>query len=895
MTVEPDLFDKASTMKEIYVIDAVNYLFRSYYAIRQMTNKEGASTNGLFGFIRSILKLQKDFSPTHLVCVFDGPNNKASRVKLYPDYKGHREGMPEDLIPQIALAKRFCQAANLPFLEIDGVEADDTMGAIAKWAEKHKAKAFLCSSDKDLCQLVNDHIMILQTYKDNKLIDANGVLEKFGVKPEQMIDYLAIVGDASDNIPGIQGFGPKTAAELLTEFHTLQEILAYPERQKSAKRKEKLLKEKENALLSQKLATIDIHIPIPTCASFYKIQSPNLESLRTLYEDMTFNTLLAELAPPSPQLPPSSSQWRLIESEAEMVECLQKLESSTQLCIDTETDSIDPMVANLIGVGLCATPKQAFYIPLNGSIEKKSVLTHLAAFTQNPKRSYIGHNIKYDMHVLKRHGIVLNKIEFDTMIASYLLNAGSNRHNLDRLVLEIFHHKMVSFEELVGKKKLDEIELDKVAHYCCEDVDYTLQLKFHFENELKTRGLDKIFSQLEMPLLPILFKMEQAGIFVDEGELAHLSNEFRAKIDLLQNKIFALANEPFNLNSPKQLSELLFVKLGIKQEGKKTKTGFSTSADVLESLRNEHPIIELLLEYRTLEKLRSTYVDSLGGQIHPQTKRIHCSFNQSVTATGRLSSTHPNLQNIPIRSEDGRRIRAAFRPQKPGWSFFSVDYSQIELRILAHFSKDPNLCKAFNDDLDVHKATAAQVFAVSEDQVTKIMRDQAKAVNFGLIYGQSSFGLSKELGISVKEATLFIERYFAQYPSVKQFLEFCKEKAKKEGKATSMFGRERLLPEINSKNTMLRAQALRFAINTPIQGSQADIMKKAMIDLDTYFSNSPYQGYCILQIHDELIFECPDKEVDSFSKIAKTLMEEAVPLSVPLKVDISVGKNWGEC
>ncbi len=883
-------------MKEIFVIDATGLLFRSYYAIRQMTNKEGVSTNGLFGFIRSLLKLKKDFSPTHLVCVFDGPNNKASRVEIYADYKGHREGMPEDLVPQIDLAKRFCKAQGIPQLEIDGVEADDTMGAIAKWAERNTAKVFLCSSDKDLCQLINDRIVMLQPYNDNLIIDTKGVIEKFGVRPDQIVDYLAIVGDASDNIPGIKGFGAKTAAELLSEFGTLEEILNHPEKQKSPKRAEKITQERDNALLSKQLATLDIHVKIPQESAAYCVEQPNIEELKSLYEEMNFNTLLSELkvAPAAPKKS-DNTHFRLVNSEEELVRELKKIDSAKEVSIDTETTSTDPMSAKLVGIGFCATVGDAFYVPFNGNIDPKVILQHVKRFTESKDRSYIGHNIKYDMHILKRNGIELKTIGFDTMIASYTLNAGANRHSLDRLVLETFDHKMVTFDELTGKKTLEEIPLEEVAQYCCEDASYTLRLKDHFEKELKKRNLTTLFSELEMPLLPILFKMEHAGIYVDEKELHLLSKEFRVKIDHLQEKIFQIAKDTCNLNSPKQLGELLFVKLGIKPAGKKTKTGYSTSAEVLEQLIGQHPIIELILAYRTLEKLRSTYIDSLGTQINPVTRRIHSSFNQSVTATGRLSCTNPNLQNIPIRSEDGKRIRSAFRPQKDNWSFVAADYSQIELRILAHLSGDPNLTFAFKHGKDIHTTTAAQVFGIKEEEVTSTMRHQAKAVNFGLIYGQSSFGLSKELGISVSDASKFIERYFAQYPSVKDFLESCKEKAQKEGKATSMFGRERLLPEINSRNGMLRSQALRFAVNTPIQGTQADIIKKAMIDIDRYYLNHKSHAFCVLQIHDELIFECPDAELEPFSKNIAHLMEETIKLSVPLKVDISIGKNWGEC
>lgn len=885
-------------MKEIFIIDAVNYLFRSYFAIRRMSNAEGVSTNALFGFIRSLLKIQKDFSPTHLVCVFDGPNNKASRLEIYEDYKGHRSEMPEDLGPQLQFAKDFCDAAGIPHLEIDGFEADDTMGAIAKWAESKGATSYLCSSDKDLCQLVNDKIFVLQTYKNNLKIDAKGVKEKFGVRPDQIIDYLAIVGDSSDNIPGIKGFGAKTAAELLQEFDTLENMLAQPEKQKTKKRQEKVIEETENARMSYLLATINTSIDISKNADDYKLREPSREKLVEMYQKMNFNSLLKELGEekaPEPKKEVKKGSYRFVTTEEELKKEVALLEKAEELCIDVETTSVNSMEAKLLGIGITAKEFEGVYIPFNKEIAPDVIVKHLSPIVKTKK--FIGHNIKYDMHVLKRYGLALEHVLFDTMIASYVLNANESRHNLDKLVLEKLGHTMISYEEVAGGKKntLENVDIAKVAEYCCEDVDFTLRLKNHFTSELKERNLTKLFEEIEMPTLPILFAMEHHGIFIDEGKLGLLSKEFRKKIDALQEKIFALSEEEFNLNSTQQLSKILFEKLNIKHVGKKTKTGFSTSAEVLEALRNEHPIIELLLEYRSLEKLRSTYVDALGEQVNKESRRIHCTFNQSGTATGRLSSTNPNLQNIPIRTEDGRRIRETFRPQKKGWKFVSADYSQVELRILAHMCQSPTLMNAFNNGEDIHKATAAQVFGVKESEVTKDMRRQAKAVNFGLIYGQGAFGLAKELGIGVKEATNFIDRYFKQYPQVKDFLEICKEKAKVEGKATTMFGRERLLPEIASKNHLVRSQAMRLAVNTPIQGTQADIMKLAMIKIDNHFLNSSLESYCILQIHDELIFECPEEEIPQLSKEIVELMETAVTLSVPLKVDISIGNNWGEC
>ncbi len=874
---------------KLYVIDVSNYLFRSYYAIHKMSNHKGVPTNALFGFIRSVQKLVKEFEPTHLVCVFDGPDNKKSRKEVYADYKAHRTGMPEDLIPQLELTRRYCELARIPYLQIDGVEADDTMGSIAKWGEIENLSTYLCSSDKDLCQLVNDQVFVFNQFKENLVIDRKGVEELYGIQPEQMIDFLAIMGDASDNIPGVSGCGPKTASDLLKKFHSLSAILAQPERLENKRLIEKFASEKENALISQKLATIQIDVDIPKELSFYKLQPPNEEELQAFYQEMEFHTLAKAIAPAS-AAPQKKHPYILIEDEASLKKAIQELSSKKELCVDTETTSVEPMRAKIVGVGI-GYPGKIFYIPAN-----PNALSLLKPLLENPNIAFIGHNIKYDMHTLLNHGITLKNIGFDTMVASYLLNAHSNRHNLDSLTLEKFGHTKIPIEHLIGKKgqiSMMDVPVLLVCDYCGEDVDYTLRLKEAFEKELHERSLWKLFTEIEMPLLPILFRMERHGIFVDVSDLAKLSKEFHTELDILVKKIFAVSEGEFNINSPKQLSHVLFEKLKIPP-GKKTQSGFSTNAEVLEALSGKHPIIDLILEYRTLEKLRSTYIDALPEQINPETNRIHSSFNQSVTATGRLSSTNPNLQNIPIRKSEGKKIRAAFK-SPPGWSFISADYSQIELRLLAHFCEDPHLIAAFKNNEDIHRSCAAMVFGIPIQEVTDEMRSKAKAVNFGLIYGQQAYGLSKQLGISVGEAASFIDIYFKKYPTVKNFLEQCKEKARVEGRATTLFGRERLLPEINSKNGMLRSQAERLAVNAPVQGTQADIIKLAMIQIDKKFLDLKLKGFMVLQIHDELIFECPDNDLTSSSSIILEIMENVIPLKVPLRVDISFGKNWGEC
>ncbi len=882
----------------LFVVDAVHYLFRAYYAIRGMTNQQGASTNALYGFIRSVQKLIKDFQPDYLVCVFDGPDNKKSRTDLYADYKVHRPKMAEDLFPQIALAKKYLELAGIPYIEVGGVEADDTIGSVAKWAEKEGLITYLCSSDKDLAQLVSEKVFLLNTFKENLLVDASGVKTQFGVSPEQMVDYLAIVGDTSDNIPGIAGLGPKAAVELLSTFGSLKNLLENVDSLENKNRAEKIRNEKESALLSQKLATIDTSVNIPLEVDQYHLKNPDVQGLASFYQEMHFVSLLKEL-PQEKGAKESFFTHSIIEDISSLEALLSHLKDAKELCLDTETTSLSSLEAQIVGLGIARNFSEIFYIPFNAKMSEKEILFHLKPFLEREGVSYIGHNIKYDMHVLLNHGIALKNISFDTMVASYVLHAHEPRHGLDALSLDRLHHQKIPIDSLIGKTKskqisMREVPLPLIAEYCAEDVACTLRLKELFERELKERALTHLFTEVEMPLLPILFLMERHGIYVDVEALQILSKEFSSKIDYLQQEIFHLTQATFNLNSPKQLGEVLFDQLQIRG-AKKTKTGYSTSAEVLEAIRGQHPSIDLILEYRSLDKLKSTYVDRLQEEINPVTKRIHCSFNQSVTATGRLSCTDPNLQNIPIRSAEGKRIREAFMPESPSSSFLSADYSQIELRILAHFTEDPHLIKAFSLDEDIHQATAALVFDVPLEEVTKEMRFRAKAVNFGILYGQGSFGLSASLGISFGEAADIIETYFKRYPRVKSFLEHCKEEALKTGKARTLFGRERLLPEIHSSNGMLRSAALRLAVNTPIQGTQADIIKIAMLALDKKIRHLLPKNALILQIHDELIFEIEDAQKDFFKKEVQETMEKVVPLKVPLKVDISFGKNWGEC
>lgn len=910
-------------MQKIFVIDASGYLYSSYFAIRNMTNSKGESTNALYGFVRSVLKLIKDFDPTHIVAVFDGPNNAKKRVELYPEYKAHRSETPKDLPYQIEWARKFCDLYGIPLLNIPEVEADDTMGSIAVWVDSHEgAVAYLCTSDKDMCQLVKDHILILNTRKDNFVIGPKEVEEIHHVKPSQIVDLLAMTGDASDNVPGLPGIGPKTAATLLSQFGSLDNLLANVDQVVGDKKRATILENKEKGLISRQLVTIDTHVAIPQDANFYRLKKPENAPLKAFYQSMNFISLMKELDQAAPAVVIShpaaanggpvqldlfstaeivvekEGDYTLVDDEESLEKLVRLLRDHKEICFDTETTDVKPMIAELVGIGFAVAPFAAWYVPVNGKLGLQRVLEAFKPLFEDPAYGFYGHNVKYDYHVLRNYGIEVANLCFDTILASYVLNSHNRQHSLDTLVQQYFGKTMIDIGSLIGKGKkaitMREVPIEKVSVYCCEDADYTCRLKKVFTDQLKERRLEKVFFDLELPLVKVLAAMERRGIFLDVPVLELRSHDIQKKILALQNEIYALAGEEFNLNSPKQLSEILMHKLAIPLP-KKTATGFSTNADILESLQADYPIATLILEYRGLEKLRSTYVENLPLDVNPKTHRIHCTFNQSVAATGRLSCQDPNLQNIPVRSEEGRKIREAFRPQHEGWSYLSADYSQIELRLLAHFSEDPNLLHAFNHGEDIHKYTASVMFGIPLEQVTKEQRYQAKAVNFGIIYGQQAFGLSQELKIEVKEAAAFIDTYFKRYPRVKDFIESYKSQARKTGRAVTLTGRERLIPEINSKNGQLRQFAERLAVNSPLQGTAADLIKLAMLKIDALLSSMDLKGYMILQIHDELIFELPDGEIERVTPVVKQAMESVFELKVPLVVDISVGKNWKEC
>jgi len=892
-------------MKKLYIVDAVNYLFRSYYAIGPMTNDKGESTSALYGFIRSMQKIQKDFSTENMIAVFDGPDNKSSRQAVYAEYKMNRKGAPEDLFPQFEWAYEYCNLAGIPSLCVDGVEADDTIASIATWANKSGYEVYICSSDKDLFQLVSNQTFMLLAHKNNTIVDSKKVEEIYGVEPSQMLDFLAIMGDTSDNIPGLSGFGPKTAASLLKQFKTLDYILEHPMEVSGKKKQQTLIEQKDVALMSRKLATLDISVEVPKEAVFYKIKDKDTESLISFFRDMKFTTLLKELGPVEEEvhLPaveePKEINYKLVQTEQDLNELVFLLSQAKEICIDTETTSLDILQASLVGIGFSTKPGLAWYVPLNGLLPKEKVLNILAPVFDNEKISFFGHNIKYDYHILQKYNLNIKNISFDTMIASYLLTPQNRRHGLDHLSLEILGKHKIPIKSLIkeGKKQIsmNEVDLQSIKEYCSEDVDYTYRLKKHFEKQLENTSLSSILKDIEIPLIFVLARMERRGIYLDASNLREMQKTLLTQIQSIKDKIFEEVGSEFNLNSPKQLSEILYTRLGLSPPTTRKKTEYSTGAKVLEMLADENAVVSKILEYRELEKLRSTYVEALPEQINTASDRIHCTFNQSVAATGRLSSQDPNLQNIPVRSDEGRKIRLGFKPQKENWSYLSADYSQIELRLLAHFSEDPGLIKAFQEEKDIHSHTAASVFNVPLSEVTKDMRYQAKAVNFGILYGQGPFGLSQEIGISMRDASNFIKTYFAKYPRVSQYISDCKKFVKEKKYATTLIGRKRPIQEIDNKNPIIRAAAERLAVNTPLQGTAADLIKIAMIQIDKEIQRQSLSGYMILQIHDELIFEVPNEEIPIFEKMVKKIMESALTLKVPLLVDVKIGKNWAEC
>ena len=880
------------------LVDVSGLLYRAHFSLGQLTSPTGEPTGALYGFIRSFLKIEKQLNPDMIVAIFDGPNNKQSRLALYPEYKAHRKPTPNELVSQIQEAQRFCQMWGLPMLAIPNVEADDVIASLAKKALHEKeTNVVICSHDKDLFQLLKPNLSIYNPSKD-VLVDEAAFTKEWEIEPNQLIDYLAICGDASDNIPGIEGMGEKTALSLLKSYGSLEGVYQHLD-DFSGKKRERLIASKELAFLSRKLATIDEEIPLPYTMS-WKREGINPDEMEQFFQEKGFRTLLSLLPQRQGKKTALSFNPKILVSLPEVDSFLHSLEKSTPLALDIETTSLDLFEASIVGIGLAKSEKEedTCYIPTK-EVELQQLIPLLNKVIQEKELLIIGHNLKFDLSVLKLQGLILPNHLYDTLLASWVLRAHERTHGLDVLVQRYFHEEMIPIESLIGKGKnettMDQVPIEQIAPYCGLDVHYTFRLFRLFEKEMADTKLDYILKKIEFPLLPILLEMEERGVYVSKEHLEKTGHYITGKIDELEKEIFSLVQTPFNLNSPKQLSEVLYDQLQLPFKKKRGSQHRSTDAETLEKLFGIHPIIEKLLEYRQLEKLRSTYIESLLNHISSKTGRVHCKFVQAGTATGRLACQEPNLQNIPIKTEMGKRIREAFSAEKMGWKMISADYSQIELRILAHMSQDASLIHAFHHKKDIHAQTASQIFHVPLEEVSEDMRRKAKAVNFGVVYGQQAFGLSAELHIPIQEAQEFIDRYFKTYPSVLKEVAHLKELAKEKGYAETLLGRRRTVPDIQNAQFSIRSAQERLAINTPFQGLAADIIKLAMLQVDHTLKQHKLKTSMVLQIHDELLFEAPGEEIEEASHLIKKSMEHVLQLEVPLIVEIGVGKNWREC
>jgi DNA polymerase-1 len=876
----------------LFLIDGNSYCYRAYYAIRSLSNSKGQPTNAVYGFITMLNKLIKDERPDYLGVAFDlkGPT---FRHKKFEEYKVTRKPMPDELVSQMPIIKEALEAYNIPIFQMQGYEADDILATIAKRAQAKDIDTFIVTGDKDALQLVGEHIKVYHTHKEGLIFDAAKVKEEFKVGPERIIDLIALMGDSSDNIPGVLGIGEKTAVQLISEFGSLEDLLKNVDRIKSDSKRELIKKYEDQARMSKELAVLDCGVPIKLDFDDLKLTSPDTGRLATLFRELEFKSLLDQVI----ERKELKARYVLL-GKSDFEDFFKRLSRQKMFAFDFETTSSEPLLARLVGVSFCWEEAYAEYIDFNtAGLDVDFVLGRLKGIFENESVKKIGQNIKYERMVLAHHGIELKGMYFDTMVASYLLNPSKAAHNLGAIALDYLNHKMMDITDLIGKGKsqttMDKVAREKVCAYCCEDSDVTFRLKSILEKELNKKDLFKLFTQVEMPLVDVLARMELAGVSLDVEYLGEISEAMQKKLDKLTGDIYEMADCEFNINSPKQLQEVLFVKLKLPPV-KRTKTGISTDEEVLEKLAVKHSLPKALLEYRELAKLKSTYCDALPKLINPQTGRLHASFNQTVTATGRLSSSDPNLQNIPIRTDIGSRIRRAFVPKEKNSFMVSADYSQIELRILAHLSKDKALMEAFKKSLDIHTHTASLIFGLKENEVSGKQRSEAKTVNFGIVYGMSAYGLSKDLGIEVERAADFINSYFERYPDVKAYVERCIAETRENGFVTTLLNRRRYIPEINSENVNVRNFAERTAINTPIQGSAADLIKLAMIEIERELLKRSLKTLMILQVHDELVFEAPKGELDEVKALVTDRMENIMKLSVPIKVNISVGKNWLE-
>ncbi|HHH35671.1 MAG TPA: DNA polymerase I [Gammaproteobacteria bacterium] len=894
--------------KRLLLVDGSSYLYRAFHALPPLTNSRGEATGAVYGVINMLRTLLREYAPDYLAVVFDA-KGRTFRDEIFEQYKAHRPPMPEELQAQIEPLHQIVRAMGLPCLAVEGVEADDVIGTLARQARKQGLRTVISTGDKDMAQLVNEDVTLVNTMS-NTILDARGVEEKFGVRPDQIVDWLALVGDSSDNIPGIPGVGPKTAAKWLRQYGSLDALVAHAHEIKG-KTGEKLRAHLDQLELSRRLAAIKCDVPLEVSPEDLRPAPPDRARLRELYQRLEFRRWLEELlkeerdnpAPATAGDPPPA--YEVILDEAALAQWMEKLEAAEAWVFDTETTSLSPLDAEIVGLSFAVAPGEAAYVPLAhaypgapAQLDRARVLERLRPLLEDPARPLIGQNLKYDLAVLARHGIRLAGMRYDTMLESYVLDSTASQHDMDSLALKYLGRATIHYEDIAGKgsKQLtfDQIPVEQAAPYAAEDADVTLQLHRTLWPRLAAEpGLRRVFEEIEMPLIPVLAEMERHGVLIDCQRLARLSEELEARMARIADEAYRLAGGPFNLASPKQIQEILYERQGLPVIRRTPKGQPSTAEGVLQELARDYPLPRLILDYRALSKLKSTYTDRLPEQVHPATGRVHTSYHQAVAATGRLSSSNPNLQNIPVRSEEGRRIRQAFIAP-PGRRLLAADYSQIELRILAHLSGDRRLLQAFREGIDIHRATAAEIFGVAPEAVTGEQRRHAKAINFGLVYGMSAFGLGRQLGIERGAAQEYMDLYFARYPGVKRFMDEIRDQAHAQGYVETLFGRRLYLPEINSRNHQRRQYAERAAINAPMQGTAADIIKRAMLGCRDWLAQSDTGAAMIMQVHDELVFEVPETAVEAVTQGVRRAMEGAAELAVPLVVDIGCGANWDE-
>ncbi len=890
--------------KTIYLIDGSSYIYRAYFAIRRLSTSEGFPTNAIFGVVKMLNKVVKDYSPQYLSVIYDS-KGKNFRHELFPEYKATRKKMEDDLVAQIPHIKRLVEAYSFPSIELNGFEADDIIATVAEKFSKRGMTVKIISGDKDLMQLINDNVTMHDTMKD-KEYTVTDVIERFKVPPEKVKEVMGLSGDSSDNIPGVPGIGEKTAGALIVEFGSMEELYERIDEVKGKKR-EKLIDNREKAFLSKKLVTLDCSVPLEVTLDDLTIKPPDIDALAPILKEFEFYRLLDALPGKSVQNTLAYDDYHIVKDEELFNRIITEIKNKKKFAIDLETTSRDPMLADIVGISISYDPHKAYYIPVahtgegsDGQLDRDHVLTKLKGILEESGITKIGQNIKYEYVIFRRYGIELSDEMHDTMVMSYLLNPAKRNHNLNDISMDYLNHKMITYKEVCGSGKselpFNEVSVETACRYSCEDADVTYLVADVLMPKLEELGLTGLYEDIEMPLVKVLADMEMTGILVDEKKLVYLSEKFGGMMEEFQTEIYAEAGEEFNINSPKQLSKILFEKMNLPVI-KKTKTGYSTDVSVLTELAEvyDQKIPRDILRYRSVSKLKSTYTDALVALINPHTKRLHTSYNQTVTSTGRLSSSEPNLQNIPVRSDEGRLIRSAFIAE-PGKTLISADYSQVELRILADLSGDETMLRSFELGEDIHTRTASEVFDIFPQMVTPDMRRAAKVINFGIVYGMSAYGLSRELKIPPKTAKKYIDGYFRKYHRVKEHIDNTIKRAHEDGFVTTLFGRRLNLPDIFSKNKNIVQMAERNAVNAPIQGTAADIIKIAMIRLASKINEAGFKSKMLLQVHDELVFEIADDEIDIMEKLIRDEMENAGKphIKIPLKVEMDKANNWSD-